>query len=234
MLVGSHFLCRMGCKHAPPELSRPGAAPASYGPCFSTWSTTGKTTSSISAAAELAQAASEGPPDVVYVWIAAIRLHSFSLRPPSAASTHRHTSSRRSPSRITCNGIPRPALPCSLPAACPRLLHSAVSPDSWNAEVRFDCFLVALRDAAAPGPRGLLHPLLRRYREGAASLATFSLPAVQVGPGGVLRMKVLEQAAARKVPGVFLGPVEGPGTNREGVCRPAGYAVTPFTLREAR
>lgn len=96
-----------------------------------------------------------------------------------------------------------PALPCSLPAACPRLLHSAVSHDSWNAEVRFDCFLVALRDAAAPGPRGLLHPLLRRYREGAASLATFSLPAVQVGPGGVVRIKVSEQAAARKVPGVF-------------------------------
>ena len=99
-----------------------------------------------------------------------------------------------------------PALPCPLPAACPRLLHSAVSQDSCNAEVRLDCFLVALRDAAAPRPRGLLHPLLRRYREGggiAGDRLSLSLPAVQVGPGGVLRMQVSEQAAARKVLGAF-------------------------------
>ena len=40
-------------------------------------------------------------------------------------------------------------------------------------------FVVTIRDVAAPGNRGLLRPLLRRYLARRCSYAVFALPAVQ-------------------------------------------------------
>ncbi len=48
-------------------------------------------------------------------------------------------------------------------------------------EIKLEVFGVAVRDAAAPGPKGLLHHMLARWQSGAVSSAVFGLPAVQVG-----------------------------------------------------
>ena len=49
----------------------------------------------------------------------------------------------------------------------------------WEAEARLDVYLLNIRDAAAPGPKGLLSPLLQRYQAGTVGLEIFGLPAVQ-------------------------------------------------------
>ena len=46
--------------------------------------------------------------------------------------------------------------------------------------MRVEAWVVALRNAAAPGNIGIVHPLLRRYQGGAASMIVFGLPAVLV------------------------------------------------------
>ena len=46
--------------------------------------------------------------------------------------------------------------------------------------MRVEAWAVALRNAAAPGDVGIVHPLLRRYQGGAASMVVFGLPAVLV------------------------------------------------------
>ena len=40
--------------------------------------------------------------------------------------------------------------------------------------------MVTLRNAAAAGDMGIVHPLLRRFQSGAASMIVFGLPAVLV------------------------------------------------------
>eukprot|EP00775_Hariotina_reticulata_P003763 gene3763-4022_t len=49
----------------------------------------------------------------------------------------------------------------------------------WTTKVMMEAHVVNLRDAAAEGSRGLLHPLLKRYHAHACSAAVFALPAVQ-------------------------------------------------------
>ena len=49
--------------------------------------------------------------------------------------------------------------------------------------MRVEAWVVALRNAAAPNDVGIVHPLLRRFQGGAASMIVFGLPAVLVrGP----------------------------------------------------
>lgn len=50
----------------------------------------------------------------------------------------------------------------------------------WTETVRVEAWVVALRNAAASGNMGIVHPLLRRYQSGAASMIVFGLPAVLV------------------------------------------------------
>jgi hypothetical protein len=44
-----------------------------------------------------------------------------------------------------------------------------------------EAHVVTVRDAAAEGNRGVLRPLLMRYRAGGAPASAFAIPAVQVG-----------------------------------------------------
>ena len=46
--------------------------------------------------------------------------------------------------------------------------------------MRVEAWVVALRNAAAPNSVGVVHPLLRRFQGGAASMIVFGLPAVLV------------------------------------------------------
>ena len=58
--------------------------------------------------------------------------------------------------------------------------HRSAAPSSWQAEARLDVFMLRIEDACAPGDKGLLNPILQRYRAGTGTLEIFGLPAVQV------------------------------------------------------
>ncbi|WIA29571.1 hypothetical protein OEZ86_012064 [Tetradesmus obliquus] len=49
----------------------------------------------------------------------------------------------------------------------------------WTTKITMEAHVVNLRDAAAEGSKGLLHPLLKRYHARGCSAAVFGLPAVQ-------------------------------------------------------
>ncbi|GAX81542.1 hypothetical protein CEUSTIGMA_g8970.t1 [Chlamydomonas eustigma] len=51
--------------------------------------------------------------------------------------------------------------------------------DSWSTTVVLEAFVVNIRNASLPGPRGLLQPLLKRYHAGGCAISVFSLPAIQ-------------------------------------------------------
>ncbi len=73
-----------------------------------------------------------------------------------------------------------------------------------------EAFVVGVRDAAAPGPPGLLFPLMRRWQMGSCPLAAFGLPAVQAVVAwkwnAFARRLLLRQLAAY---GLWLGGFSG-------------------------
>ncbi len=74
--------------------------------------------------------------------------------------------------------------------------------------------MVTLRNAAAPGDMGIIHPLLRRFQAGAASMIVFGLPAVLVWRWAFLHafpFALLE--LSRTVPVMVLCPACGGDDN---------------------
>ncbi len=60
-------------------------------------------------------------------------------------------------------------------------LVPALATAGWAQEVSLQAYVVNLRDPAAKGHLGLLHPLLARWLSGSCTFQVFGIPAVQVG-----------------------------------------------------